>query len=92
MGWRILIPREDLEDATEPLIRQVLDESVTPIWWGPNSHVVLYGVRGDTMLNLVLLCVCHEKHCKGTEADEASADLPMTFRTRSQGVPAIWRK
>lgn len=62
LAYRITIPRQLLEQEQDPFIQRVINEKVNAIWWGNNSHVVMYGVRGDKVINLVLVCVRSSKH------------------------------
>ena len=53
LAYRITIPREDLENDPDPFIRGILASKTNAVWWGNGMHCVLYGIRSDTMANLV---------------------------------------
>ena len=55
LAYRVTIPREDLLDEQDPFIQGVIHRKLNAIWWGQNMHVVMYGVRGDEIVNLVLV-------------------------------------
>ena len=55
LAYRITIPRERLENEPDPFIRGVITDDILAIWWGEDRHVVLYGVRGNDMANVVLM-------------------------------------
>ena len=54
LAYRATITKEH----TDSLNNMALDEMLSPImqkvWWGPDSHAVLYPVRGGDVFNLVL--------------------------------------
>jgi len=55
LAYRVTIPRELLINEDEPLIRSIVKAKTNAIWWGQNMHVVLYGVRHEEIINLVLM-------------------------------------
>lgn len=55
LAYRVTIPRKDLLDVEDPFVQGVLHKKTNAIWWGPNMHVVMYTVRGDEIVNLVLV-------------------------------------
>lgn len=57
LAYRITIPRAELEHDPDPFINGIANRRVSATWWGPDMHVVLYGVRADEMANLVLMLV-----------------------------------
>jgi salicylate hydroxylase len=57
LAYRVTIPVEELKDETDEFIRGIVDKKTNAIWWGQNMHVVLYSVRFEKVLNLVLMYV-----------------------------------
>lgn len=55
LAYRITIPREMLENDPDPFLSGIVCNKTNAIWWGGNSHVVLYSVRGEQMANLVVM-------------------------------------
>ncbi|KAK5121198.1 hypothetical protein LTR85_005682 [Meristemomyces frigidus] len=56
LAYRVTIPRGDLLNEADPFIQGALHGKTNAIWWGENMHVVLHTVRGDEVVNLVLVC------------------------------------
>ena len=54
LAYRVTIPREDLLEEKDPFIQSVIHSKVNSMWWGQDMHVVLYAVRSDEIVNLVL--------------------------------------
>lgn len=53
LAYRILL---ELDQVTDPDLRQWISNSQVHFWIGPYSHAVGYSLRGGTMYNIVLLC------------------------------------
>ncbi|KAK5111948.1 hypothetical protein LTR85_011695 [Meristemomyces frigidus] len=55
LAYRAIIPRSKVESLDSPVLNPVLYEHHSIVWWGPDSHAVLYPVRHAAVFNLVLL-------------------------------------
>ena len=55
LAYRITIPRELLENETDPFVSGIINRKTNAIWWGPDMHVVIYGIRHEKSVNLVLM-------------------------------------
>ena len=53
LAYRILL---DMEDLTDPEVRELIARPGNNLWIGPRSHVIGYPVKAGTLINLVLLC------------------------------------
>lgn len=54
LAYRITLPREQLENESDPFFRDIVGKQTSAIWWGPDAHVVLYSIRHGDVANLVL--------------------------------------
>ncbi|KAF2766202.1 FAD/NAD(P)-binding domain-containing protein, partial [Teratosphaeria nubilosa] len=80
MAYRVTLPKSALEDdeGHDPFLRSIVHDRVNAIWWGPNMHVVMYGVRHDRVVNLVL--VCPDDLPRGTDRQAVEArDMAARF-------------
>lgn len=54
LAYRATIPKEHVQAMGNDAVNKMLVPGVHKVWWGPNSHAVMYGVRGGDVYNLVL--------------------------------------
>ena len=53
LAYRIVL---DIDQLTDPQLREWVTKPSVHFWIGPRAHAVGYSLRGGTMYNLVLLC------------------------------------
>ena len=93
LAYRITIPRELLENESDPFISGVVNDKVNAGWWGQNSHVVLYSVRADQMANLVLMYGMRLTIDIIIESStNRQSDAPTRSLSKSPNNKATWQK
>ena len=54
LAYRATITKEHIDSLNNSALNEMLSPTLQKVWWGPNSHAVLYPVRGGDVFNLVL--------------------------------------
>ncbi|KAF2101149.1 putative salicylate hydroxylase [Rhizodiscina lignyota] len=56
MAYRATFTVEQLQSLNNEKLNALIKTPETNVWMGPNSHAVLYSVKGGSVYNLVLVC------------------------------------
>ena len=54
LAYRATITKQQIQSMNDEAINKMLVPGLHKVWWGPNSHAVLYPLRGGDVVNLVL--------------------------------------
>jgi salicylate hydroxylase len=54
LAYRATIPRAHIDSLNNAKLDAMLQHGTHKVWWGPDSHAVMYPVRGGEVYNLVL--------------------------------------
>ena len=54
LAYRATITAKHVQSMNNEALNEMLIPNLHKVWWGPESHAVLYGVRGGDIYNLVL--------------------------------------